>query len=150
MSVFVVDASVAAKWVLPGSEEPFRDQAWRLLKRWLESKIHLIVPDFFWVELTNVLWKAVRCTQETAVAALAALLEYQIPTISSLNLLYPSLKKAVLHGRSVYDSIYVVLAVEAEAQLVTADEKLANALAGHFPVKWLGAISCAEERRGSC
>jgi len=54
--------------------------------------------------------------------------------------LYPSLKKAVLHGRSVYDSIYVVLAVEAEAQLVTADEKLANALAGHFPVKWLGAI----------
>ena len=116
-------------------------------------KIHLIVPDFFWVELTNVFWKAVRrgrCTQETAVAALAALLEYQIPTISSLNLLYPSLKKAVLHGRSVYDSIYVVLAVEAEAQLVTADEKLANALAGHFPLKWLGAISCAEERRGSC
>ncbi len=112
-------------------------------KRWLDSKIHLIVPDFFWVELTNVLWKAVRrgrCTRETAVTALAALLDYQIPTISSLNLLYPSLKKAVLHGQSVYDSIYVVLAVEAEAQLVTADEKLANALAGHFPVKWLGAI----------
>jgi len=40
--------------------------------------MHLIVPDFFWVELTNVLWKAVRrgrCTRETAVAALAALLE---------------------------------------------------------------------------
>jgi len=112
-------------------------------KRWLDSKIHLIVPDFFWVELTNVLWKAVRrghCTRERAVTALAALLDYQIPTISSLNLLYPSLKKAVLHGQSVYDSIYVVLAVEAEAQLVTADEKLANALAGHFPVKWLGAI----------
>jgi len=143
VSVFVVDASVAAKWVLPGSEEPFRDQALRLLKRWLDSKIHLIVPDFFWVELTNVLWKAAgrgRCTRETAVAALAALLDYQIPTISSLNLLNPSLKKAVLHGRSVYDSIYVVLAVEAEAQLVTADEKLANALAGHFPVKWLAAI----------
>ena len=51
-----------------------------------------------------------------------------------------ALKKAVLHGWSVYDSIYVVLAVEAEAQLVTADEKLANALAGHLPVKWLGAI----------
>ena len=47
---------------------------------------------------------------------------------------------ACLHGRNVYDSIYVVLAVEAEAQLVTADEKLAHALAGRFPVKWLGAI----------
>jgi predicted nucleic acid-binding protein len=143
VNVFVVDASVVAKWVLPGPEEPFRDEALRLLKRWLDSKIHLIVPDFFWVELTNVLWKAVRrgrCTRETAVAALAALLDYQIPTISSLNLLYPSLKKAVLHERNVYDCIYVVLAVEAEAQLVTADEKLANALAGRFPVKWLGAI----------
>jgi predicted nucleic acid-binding protein len=143
VNVFVVDASVAAKWVLPGLEEPFRDEALRLLKKWLDSKIHLIVPDFFWVELTNVLWQAVRrgrCTQETAVAALAALLDYQIPTISSLKLLHPSLKKAVLHGRSVYDSIYVVLAVEAQAQLVTADEKLANALAGHFPVKWLGTI----------
>jgi predicted nucleic acid-binding protein len=143
VNIFVVDASVAAKWVLPGPEETLRDAALHLVKKWLDGKIHLIVPDFFWVELTNVLWKAVRrgrCTQETAVAALAALLDHQIPTISSLHLLHPSLKKAVLHGRSVYDSIYVVLAVEAEAQLVTADEKLANALAGHFPVRWLGAI----------
>src|SRR5229473_4749305 len=111
MNVFVVDASVAAKWVLAG-EEPFRDEALLLLKEWLDSKIHLLVPDFFWVELTNVLWKAVRrgrCTTETAVAALAALLEYQIPTISSLHLLNPALQKGVLHGRSVYDSIYVVL-----------------------------------------
>src|SRR6267154_6888001 len=41
--------------------------------------MHLIVPDFFWVELTNVLWKAVRrgrCTRETAVAALAHCLRF--------------------------------------------------------------------------
>jgi predicted nucleic acid-binding protein len=143
VNIFVVDASVAAKWVLPGADEPFSDEALHLLKQWLDSKINLIVPDFFWVELTNVLWKAVRrgrCTKETAVAALAALLDYQIPTIPSLNLLNPALQKGVQHGRSVYDSIYVVLALEAEAQLVTADEKLANALAAYFPVKWLGAI----------
>ncbi len=143
MKVFVVDASVAAKWVLAGTEEPFRDEALLLLKQWLDSKIHLLVPDFFWVELTNVLWKAVRrgrCTNETAVAALAALLDYPIPTIPSLNLLKPALQKGILHDRSVYDSIYLILALEAEAQLVTADEKLANALAGHFPIKWLGAI----------
>jgi predicted nucleic acid-binding protein len=143
VNVFVVDASVAAKWVLAGADEPFRDEALRLLKQWLDSKIQLIVPDFFWVELTNILWKAVRrgrCTKETAVAALATLLDYQIPTVPSLNLLNPALQKGVLHGRSVYDSIYVVLALEAEAQLVTADEKLANAMAAHFPVKWLGAI----------
>lgn len=143
MNAFVVDASVAAKWVLPGAGEPFRDEAVRLLKQWLDGRIQLIVPDFFWVELTNVLWKAVRrgrCTTDTAVVALATLLDYQIPTVPSLNLLNLALQKGVQHGRSVYDSIYVVLALEAAAQLVTADEKLANALAAHLPVTWLGAI----------
>ena len=81
-----------------------------------------------------------RCAKETAVAALAALLEYPIPTIPLLNLLDPALQTGVVHGRSVYDSIYVVLAIEAKAQLVTADEKLANALPAYFPVKWLGSI----------
>jgi predicted nucleic acid-binding protein len=57
-----------------------------------------------------------------------------------LNLLNLALQKGVQHGQSVYDSLYVVLAVEAAAQLVTADEKLANALAAHLPVTWLGAI----------
>jgi hypothetical protein len=32
------------------------------------------------------------------------------------------------------------LAVQSKADLVTADERLANALAAHFPVKWLGAF----------
>lgn len=143
MNAFVVDASVAAKWVLPGAGEPFCDEAVRLLKQWLDGRIQLIVPDFFWVELTNVLWKAVRrgrCTTDTAVVALATLLDYQIPTVPSLNLLNLALQKGVQHGRSVYDSIYVVLALEAAAQLVTADEKLANALAAYLPVTWLGAI----------
>jgi predicted nucleic acid-binding protein len=36
--------------------------------------------------------------------------------------------------------VYVPLALKSQAQLVTADEKLANALAAHLPVKWLGAI----------
>src|SRR5260370_7674630 len=114
MSVFGVAASAAAKWVLAG-EEPFRDEALLLLKEWLDSKIRLLVPDFFWVELTNVLWKAVRrgrCTKETALAALAALLDYPIPTIPSLNLLNSPLQKGLLYKRTVYHSIYLLLALK--------------------------------------
>jgi hypothetical protein len=33
MNVFVVDASVAAKWVLAGEEEPFRGETLLLLKQ---------------------------------------------------------------------------------------------------------------------
>ena len=43
--------------------------------------------------------------------------------------------------RAVYDCLYVALAVQSKSDLVTADERLANALAARFPVKWLGAFS---------
>jgi predicted nucleic acid-binding protein len=47
---------------------------------------------------------------------------------------------ALTFDRTVYDSLYVALAVRLKADLVTADERLANALAAHLPVKWLGAM----------
>jgi predicted nucleic acid-binding protein len=50
----------------------------------------------------------------------------------------PSIALAV--GRSVYDGVYIALAVQAGAELVTADERLANAVAARLPVKWLGGI----------
>jgi predicted nucleic acid-binding protein len=43
-------------------------------------------------------------------------------------------------GRSVYDCLYVAVAVQSETQFITADERLANALAARLPVKWLGAF----------
>jgi predicted nucleic acid-binding protein len=143
VNVFVADASVAAKWVLPGADEPLSAEALRLLRRWTDGEIQLIVPDFFWMELANILWKMVRrgrCTRRTAEAALATLRAYKIPAFPALALLDSALDKAVIYGRSVYDSLYVALAVESNAQLVTADEKLANALVAHLPVIWLGSI----------
>jgi predicted nucleic acid-binding protein len=32
------------------------------------------------------------------------------------------------------------LAIQSKTELITADERLANALAAHLPVKWLGAL----------
>jgi predicted nucleic acid-binding protein len=46
---------------------------------------------------------------------------------------------ATAFDRTVYDSIYVALAITSKSRLVTADERLANALASRLPVKWLGA-----------
>jgi predicted nucleic acid-binding protein len=138
----VMDASVAAKWLLPSAREPLTDEAQRLLDLYTAGEIFLIVPDLFWAEITSFLWKSVRqgrCSQTTARSAFEILQQTPFPTVPSLTILERAFGIASEFGRSVYDSLYVALAVATNAQLITADEKLVNSLAARFPVKWLGA-----------
>jgi predicted nucleic acid-binding protein len=143
VSVLVVDASVAAKWFLPVPGETLVDEAFRLLHQYADGEIRFLVPDLFWAELGNLFWKAVRrnrWTQTSAEAALTALQERKLPTVSSAVLLDPAFRIAIAFDRTVYDSLYIALAVHSKAQLVTADERLATAVAAELPVKWLGAL----------
>ena len=143
MNTLIVDASVAAKWVLPDREEPLADRALSLLERYGADELRFVMPDLFWVEFGNILWKAVRqgrISAESGGAAIDGLRARRFPTVSSLSLVAEAFQIAQAFGRSVYDGIYVALAIESDAELVTADERLANALAARLPVKWLGAL----------
>jgi len=143
LSVFVVDASVAAKWLLPAMQEPLVEQANRLLGQQTVGSADFVVPDLFWPEIGNVLWKAVRrerITPTQAEESLITALSWAFETVSSRQLLERALEIGLRHQRSFYDSIYLALAVSQKIELVTADERLANAVAAHLPVKWLGAI----------
>lgn len=143
MNRTVVDASVAAKWFLAGRGETLVDEAFRLFRRYAEGEVQFLVPDIFWAELANVFWKALRqrrCGKAAAEMALTSLQERRLPTVSSLSILDAAFGIATAFDRTVYDALYVALAVQSKAQFITADEKLANALAAHLPVKWLGAM----------
>jgi len=143
VSLFVIDASVAAKWFLPAANEPLTDEALELLKQYANGRVRFVVPDLFWAEFANLLWKAVRhgrCTRRSAESAIAALKNRRLTTVPSQALVEQAFGIAVAFERTVYDSLYVALAVDLRGHLITADERLANALAAHLPVKWLGAL----------
>jgi predicted nucleic acid-binding protein len=139
----VLDASVAVKWAIPSAREPFTDASLRLLKRYVDGEVEFIVPDVFWAEVGNVLWKGTRqrrWRQDEAEAVAADMRARDFRTVSSRILLPEALRIAFGFDRAVYDCLYVALAVQSKTDLVTADERMANALAAHLPVKWLGAL----------
>lgn len=143
MIALVLDASVAVKWVMPMANEPLTNEALLLFQRYRDGEVEFIVPDVFWAEVGNVLWKGVRrkrWSQQDAELATEDFGRRDFTTISSLALLPDAMRIAFAHDRSVYDCLYAALAVQSRSDLITADERLANALAARFPVKWLGAF----------
>jgi predicted nucleic acid-binding protein len=123
MSRFVVDASAGVKWFLP---EPDAADALRL-----QNPAHeLHVPTFFDLELANIFWKAVRqgrLTRPEADTRLAQLAALTIPRHAEGPLIAAAFDIANTADRTVYDSLYVALAVQISAVVVTADDRLVNA-----------------------
>lgn len=125
MKTVVVDASVAVKWFLP---EDGSVQAGTLL----EGKHRLIAPDLLWTEVANVLWKIARrgaITADEAQQMLRDASAMPVEIIESLPLLPEALRVATAADRSVYDSLYIALAAREKASVITADQRLVNALA---------------------
>lgn len=138
MSQYVVDANVVAKWFVP---EQLSEEALRLL----DGTHDLASPDLLWPEIGNVLWKKSRAGQLTALEAVRivqALDKCPLTVFPTRLVLEGALEIALDTGRSVYDSVYLALAVALQCRLVTADERLVNSLAGSplsSQVMWVGA-----------
>lgn len=121
----VVDANVVIKWHVT---EDHSDAARRLLQ---DDAPVLHVPDLVFPEVGNILWKKIRrgeLSEEKAreIAPLVAVAPLVVHP--SAPLMEAALAIAISTGRTVYDSLYVALAVQLDCRLVTADEKLYNAL----------------------
>lgn len=141
MTQFVLDASVAAKWLLPGASEPLRAEALALLRDCVRQDAQANVPCLFWPEMANLLRKAVRRRRTSPQAAQAGLDELQslgLNTVHAPDEADHALELSLRFGCSAYDMTYVALALDLGVEFVTADAGLVQAAGIHLPVRWLG------------
>ncbi len=125
MSVFVVDASVVLKWFVPEIDS---NAAHRLL----EHDDQYVAPDLLLAETTNAVWKKVRrgeLSPAQGKSLVASLESIAVETIPSRVLVDDAYELATSTGRSVYDALYLALAVRLNTRMITGDERLARALA---------------------
>lgn len=126
MTAVVVDSSVALKWFVP---EVLSDEAAELL----EGSVELLTPDLLFPEFGNTLWKKItrgEIQPDEARSIVTALGRIPLVVVSSAGLIGAALEIAVAHRRTVYDGLYVALAVDRDCVLVTADNRLVRALGG--------------------
>ncbi len=139
MSLWVIDASVAVKWLLP---EVHSESALRLLSS--ESELH--APDLLYAEVGNALWKHVRLGELARSEALTALnlLDKAPLEIHATKELAPFALELVFHSqKTLYDTLYLALAVVKDCPVVTADKAFYKQLqSGPFEkhVAWIGAL----------
>jgi predicted nucleic acid-binding protein len=131
---FVLDCSVAAKWVLSEQDRPV---AMEWLDRHNSGEILLIAPDLLLAELATLLAKRSRRKQMSPVQALAAyafVLESSIALFNVRPLLLGALDLSLRHHMSFWDCVYLALALEQDCPMLTADRRLFRAGRSRHPL----------------
>lgn len=124
MNIYIVDASVAAKWF---TEEEHAEEALRLLVG--ENPLH--APDFFMLEMDNVVCKWVRrgiISEDDGQVVRTTL--RQLPIRKHPFALHQDSAYTIASqtGQRVYDCLYVALAAILKGRMVTADRRLYDSL----------------------
>jgi predicted nucleic acid-binding protein len=143
---FVADASVAIQLFIA---EPLSDRAdalFRLVQADAEAQIH--VPDLFYAECANILWKYVRrfaYPETDALRSIARLRAMALKPTANQDLMEDALRLAIRYDISAYDASYVALAHRLDIPLVTADERLVRTMRDKKPrLLWLGDPGMAQ------
>lgn len=138
----VIDAGVGIKLFLV---EPDSTLAERLFIELADNpSARFYVPDLFFVECANILWKYVHRFQypvDDARSDLRDLRGLALDVISTADILPQAFDIAARHAITAYDACYVALANTLGVPLITADLKLVNKMKPlEFDIRPLAAV----------
>ncbi len=131
-NVYVLDASVALKAQLT---EAGSDQARKLVLDFISGEIQLIAPSTILVEIGHALTRAERrgiIPVGDSERLYKGFLRTSPRLIDFPQLLFRAITLSSETRTGVYDCLYVALAEREECELITADERLVNTMAGKF------------------
>jgi predicted nucleic acid-binding protein len=128
MTGYVVDASVAVKWLIT---ETFSDQAVRLLDR----EFTLVAPELLFAEAANALWVMCRrgdITKADFAEAMDVLKAAPVQApVSMRELAASAARLATDLDHPTYDCFYLALAVQEQYPVVTADQRFYDIVHKH-------------------
>ncbi len=135
----ILDASVGLKWVLTESDS---DKARQIRDDSRNGIREFLAPDIFAVECAHALTKGERRGVVVDPHLLYDEIMLDAPPFSpSLPLMNRAIAIARTARISVYDCVYVALAEREGCELITADQKVINALGPSFPfIRHLSSI----------
>ncbi|MGH6899851.1 MAG: type II toxin-antitoxin system VapC family toxin [Geminicoccaceae bacterium] len=119
---FVVDASVAAKWLFQEHDSELAET----LRGW-----PLIAPPLLWLECGSVIWSRIRrglVDKREVPALLAHLRAVPVEPVTMKLQLDLILRVAIELGHPVYDCAYLALAVANDLRVITADRRFLRAV----------------------
>jgi predicted nucleic acid-binding protein len=135
MSGFVcLDANVAAKWVIPETEEELAKSLYLGARR---QDVTLVAPPHFQIEVATTIRKRVAQGHDDHATALRRWNEFEdfeIQIVEPPGLYRNTLEIAERYSRpTAYDAHYIALAEFLNCEFWTADYRLINALNGRLP-----------------
>jgi predicted nucleic acid-binding protein len=138
----VIDASVLIKFYVP---EILSDKAEKLLTSVEQGDVTLLAPDLIYSEVGNILWKKQQMkelTRSEVEEIIDVIVSLPLKIETSKLLLPLAMDIGIEYRITVYDALYLSMARIYKIKMMTADKKLADAMAKtdlKEYVSWLGS-----------
>ncbi|MCI0420742.1 MAG: type II toxin-antitoxin system VapC family toxin [Acidobacteria bacterium] len=138
--IVVLDASVALKWSF--TDEEAASEAVALLDDFVEGRVNLIAPTLFTYEIVSAIHVAInrrRIKESDGISAIRSIMGLEIGLRAFEDLVDETFRLSRRYSLSPYDGAYLALASKAQAEFLTGDRRLFNAISKRISwIRWIG------------